>query len=145
MSFFGFVGSRLDSYSWIRAFATSEQARKKRSFSGGNFARRARVSGRTVMVAVAIVEGLLATAKNEEKCHVSEQRAQKFASDKTAPSFAVSKRRPVIANRWWIVLYKKLLSKAGPIKVREPSLELGRAVNLIGLGVSEARNPSKLL
>jgi hypothetical protein len=55
MSFLGFIGSRLASYSWMRAFATSEQARRNRSFSGSNLLLFARVSGFTVIVAVAMV------------------------------------------------------------------------------------------
>jgi hypothetical protein len=37
ISFFGFELSFCASWSWIRALAISEQARKKRSFSGGRF------------------------------------------------------------------------------------------------------------
>lgn len=56
-SFFGLVGSICDSYSWIRAFAISEQALMYRSFSGSSFSFFLGLAcGGMVMVMVAILE-----------------------------------------------------------------------------------------
>ena len=58
ISFFGFVGSICDSYSWIRAFAISEQALMYRSFSGGSFSFFLDLEGGgIVIVMVAILKG----------------------------------------------------------------------------------------
>ena len=70
ISFFGFELSLCASWSWIRALAISEQARKKRSFSGGKFKFFLCLSfdeAGAVMTRVAMEAAALASLEAEER------------------------------------------------------------------------------